>query len=453
MASTTEQGRGLLAKPSMTDVAEEPEGTEQGSWQKVIFRQNRKSVVPTLAAGGQRPSAYQGPNAHQRSNAYEKPYAYQKSNTYQNRQGGTWCMQNSQAPAAYSQYSRATRAHTYRDVNFRDIFEVGDVVTSLDLTQAFLTGPPSSDEHSGSSKDIDMNDQETKEEKLEQGVASMLMGKKRVEVSAKKRPGVVIAVFKERMTVVYMFTHGNQGWRATDRKPQESKDAAFYLTTDKARKQYTPGDGFEAYPGAKRLLWTKTHDSFQDKDSVLYVDALSTIYANVVIGAEKKGCLDNESLGRLLSAVKGSQFQGSWKPVPTQQVHLQPITSAAPFAGPLSKFMDRQNPQPAPSAAETADLQAPAMKKEKSNPRVAELRCTSDAEKEQKPAATNDNKPVFDPLSGLRGTNKSNFTLTSATVAIPKLTIEMLATVAMPNLNLGPSSSHKLSRKPTRKLR
>jgi len=300
-----------------------------------------------------------------------------------------------------------------------------------------------------------MNDQETKEKKLEQGVASMLIGKKRVEVSAKKRPGVVIAIFKERMTVVYMFTHGNQGWRATDRKPQESKDAAFYLTTDKARMQYTPGDGFEAYPGTKRLLWTKTHETFQDKDSVLYIDALSTIYANVVIGAEKKGCLDNESLKRLLSAIRESQIQGSWKPVPIQQDYRQAITPAVPFAHPsaaLSKFMNQQDPQPVLSPAETADLQAPAMEKENSNSRVACPQGTYDAKKDQQPAATNGNRPVFNPPSGLRGTNASNFTLTSATVAMPKLTLEMLATMAMPKLNLGTSSAN-LSRKPTRKVR
>jgi len=63
---------------------------------------------------------------------------------------------------------------------------------------------------------------------------------------------------------------------------------------------------------------------------------LSTIYANVVIGAEKKGSLDDESLRRLLSAAREFQIQGSYKPVSNKQVRPLPSTSAVQFSGPFA---------------------------------------------------------------------------------------------------------------------
>jgi len=64
---------------------------------------------------------------------------------------------------------------------------------------------------------------------------------------------------------------------------------------------------------------------------------LSTIYANVVIGAEKKGSLDDESLRRLLSAAREFQIQGSYKPASTKQVRPLPNnTSAVQFSGPFA---------------------------------------------------------------------------------------------------------------------
>jgi len=92
------------------------------------------------------------------------------------------------------------------------------------------------------------------------------------------------------------------------------------------------------------------------------------------------------------------------------------------------------------------------MERESPNQRLTALEATSDAENEQQPAATNDNGPVFHPLSRLTGANDSSVTLTSALSSYAQIYLEMLATVAMPKLNLE-SSSPKLSRKQSRRFR
>jgi len=50
-------------------------------------------------------------------------------------------------------------------------------------------------------------------------------------ISGKFRPGVVVAVFEDRMTVVPMFSHGGRNWDVVNNLSAERVKAAYRLTT------------------------------------------------------------------------------------------------------------------------------------------------------------------------------------------------------------------------------
>lgn len=124
-------------------------------------------------------------------------------------------------------------------------------------------------------------------------------------------PFVVVAVFEDRMNVDPAYTHTGRGWNAVTGKP-DREQAAFLMHS----RESTPGqtDNEVTKPTcsiSKQLSWKKTSQFFNDHESVVYADTLSTVLRGAEPKPEKVGKMDESSIMKLIAGVAALQVKGS----------------------------------------------------------------------------------------------------------------------------------------------
>lgn len=203
-----------------------------------------------------------------------------------------------------SQRQGGSHASSWVDPNNLRGFKIGDVITAFDVGLSWGSCNRASKRDSCYGEAVQTG-KDTYTLTLSNGQVLGICGK--------FRPGVVVAVFEDRMTVVPMFTHGGKNWDAVNNLSAERVKTAYLLTTQtRLQDDSSDEEGQLSCPSSKKLGWKKTGHGYKG-ESVLYADTLFTVHRAADPKPQHLGRVNEESIFKLVAAVAKCQIQGGGK--------------------------------------------------------------------------------------------------------------------------------------------